>query len=120
MRLPRFVLNRIIRRYVPRFGVRMDEAEVPEGGFRSLDQFFTRILRPGARQADARAMAVVSPVDARIDEFGEITEHGSSGQGIDYRLPNCCRLPAKSPLLTAHLLQLYLSPGDYHRIHFPV
>lgn len=104
--------------FVRAYGVDLSEAEVPEGGFRSLDTFFTRRLVPGARPVDARDGVVVSPVDGTCAFVGTVD---------DDRVPVA---PGRSVSLSAlvgerrerafDVVVLYLSPRDYHRVHAPL
>ena len=68
--LPAFLLDRIIHWYSARFGVKTDEIDHPAGGFGSLDAFFTRKLKPGVHVVDKGRTSIVSPVDARVDQYG--------------------------------------------------
>jgi len=45
------------------YGLDLDEAAVPEGGWESFNDFFARPLRPGARPVDPDPAALVSPAD---------------------------------------------------------
>jgi phosphatidylserine decarboxylase len=61
----------VIRRFVARYGVNMQEAANPDiAGYASFNEFFTRPLREGARPlADAD---FICPVDGSISQFGAI------------------------------------------------
>lgn len=90
--------------------------------FKNFNAFFTRALRHDARPIDATANALVSPVDGRFSQLGQI----NNGQIFQ----------AKQSFYTCELLlgqhvdskkyrhgsfaNIYLSPRDYHRIHMPV
>jgi phosphatidylserine decarboxylase len=119
--LPSFVLDRIIAWYSAKFGVRTDEYIHPAGGFRCLDEFFTRRLNPGVHVVDRGKKSIVSPVDARIDQFGAID--GATvfqAKGIGYRLDDLIPSDYHRHFIDGSFVTLYLSPGDYHRIHSPV
>src|SRR4030042_9696 len=69
--LPNFLMNAFIRWYSGKYGVK-EEYITPTGGFKTIDQFFTRRLRDGVLSTDRSVNCAVSPVDARIDQFGDI------------------------------------------------
>lgn len=66
--------TRLIRWFVDKYGVDMDEAENPHlTSYASFNDFFTRSLKAGARPlANAD---FVCPVDGAISQFGEIDDH---------------------------------------------
>jgi len=121
----RIAKSRLSRSMIPSFvktyEIAAEEAEKPLEQYESLNEFFTRRLRPGSRPIDPAPDAVISPVDARITGAGEI----QAGQllnikGQDYTLEE---LLDRSPRIVNYThgfyVILYLSPADYHRIHVP-
>ena len=113
--------TRVIRWFVRRYGVDMDEAAQPDiAAYASFNDFFTRALKPGARplaQAD-----LVCPVDGAISQFGRIRgDQIFQAKGHDYGTR--ALLGGDAALASAfddgHFATLYLSPKDYHRIHMP-
>jgi phosphatidylserine decarboxylase len=112
-------LQKLINWYSKKFGV-VNEYIIPPEGFKTFDEFFTRRLMPGARFIEKKASAV-SPVDARIDQQGKIDgETLVQAKGLLYSLNEL--IPSSSAKFFAggEFMTLYLSPGDYHRIHSPV
>jgi phosphatidylserine decarboxylase len=119
--LPPGLGRRCMGAFARRYGVDLSEcAEL--SSFRTFGEFFARPLRPGLRPVAPGERVVVSPVDAVVSETG-VAEGGRlvQAKGIDY--------PAAALLgddaLAARLeggayATLYLSPRDYHRIHFPL
>ncbi len=119
--LPSFILGRIIAWYSSKFGVRTDEMVCPDGGFGCFDDFFTRRLKPGVHVLDRGKKSIVSPVDARIDQFGSI--EGATvfqAKGMGYRLDELIPSDYHKNFIDGSFITLYLSPGDYHRIHSPI
>jgi phosphatidylserine decarboxylase len=120
-RAPAPVRLAAMRAFARRYGI--DLSECPDlDAYRSFGEFFARPLRPGLRPVAPGERVVVSPVDAVVSETG-VAEGGRlvQAKGIDY--------PAAALLgddaLAARLeggayATLYLSPRDYHRIHFPL
>ncbi|WP_051780551.1 archaetidylserine decarboxylase [Janthinobacterium agaricidamnosum] len=113
--------TRLIRWFVGRYNVNMDEALDPDiANYASFNDFFTRALRP-----DARPLApadFICPVDGRISQFGAIQdEQIFQAKGHHF---STTALVGGDPELAARFrhgsfANLYLSPRDYHRIHMP-
>jgi phosphatidylserine decarboxylase len=92
------------------------------GEYPSLNAFFTRRLKPGARPIDAKANSIVSPVDALITACGYM-EDGKllEVKGQTYSLAELVNHhPRMEAFQSGYFYVLYLSPRDYHRIHVPV
>lgn len=119
--LPGWLLNSIIAWYSKKYGVLVSEMRRPALGFRTFNEFFTRKLKDKARDIDAGKGSVVSPVDARLDSFGDIRGDAvMQAKGIDYPLAGLVPSDTHREFLNGTFMTLYLSPGDYHRIHSPV
>ncbi len=111
----------LIGGFVRHYGVDLTECADPST-FRTFGEFFSRPLRPGARPIAAGGDVVVSPVDGVVSEAG-MAEGGRMVQakGIEYRLPRLLSDEALARRLEGGpYATLYLSPRDYHRIHFPL
>lgn len=121
LRLPKRVLDRFIDEYVRFYGVRMDEVETPPGGYSCFNEFFTRRLRPGARAVCADPSVLVSPCDGRIQAQG-IVQSGMvfQAKGMDYPLRTLLGDDRIADEFDgSRFVTIYLSPRDYHRVHFP-
>jgi phosphatidylserine decarboxylase len=111
----------IIRNFVAKYGVNMDEAADPRiESYATFNEFFTRPLKEGARPiADA---AFVCPVDAAISQFGPI-EHDQIFQAKGHSYSTRALVGGDQQLAHrfdhGHFATLYLAPKDYHRIHMP-
>jgi len=114
--------RRFIARFAATYGIKIEEAEKPLAQYKTLNEFFTRRLKPGLRDVHADEDSLVSPVDALITGAGAI----SSGtivnvKGQDYTIEELLnRSPRAANYMNGYYLVLYLSPTDYHRIHTPV
>ncbi len=119
--LPRFLLTGCINWYSAHYGVNREEIDYPEKGFRNFNSFFIRRLKPGVHRIDPDTKSIVSPVDARVDQYGKI-EHTSilQAKGVDYSLSDLIPSPRYEQFIGGDFITLYLSPADYHRIHTPV
>ncbi|MCP4131631.1 MAG: phosphatidylserine decarboxylase [bacterium] len=118
---PRSFLNWIIEWYTRSFEIKTEEYITPEGGFKNFDMFFTRLLKKGVHKIDNSPKAIVSPVDARIDQYGKIEDRTLiQAKGLDYSLSDLVPSDSAQHFKDGHFMTLYLSPSDYHRIHSPV
>lgn len=116
------IKDRLIRLFLWKYALRMDEAEVEEpAAYPTLDALFTRALKPELRPWPARPDALAAPCDSRLSQFGRIE---------DGRL-----IQAKGQTFTAGELlgdagdgerfargayaTLYLEPQDCHRVYMP-
>src|SRR5690554_4620742 len=74
----RLAQSRISRHMIPRFariyGISVHDAEKAVADYTSLNDFFTRRLKPGARPICPEINSVSSPVDALITGIGEISD----------------------------------------------
>lgn len=113
--------TRLIRWFVGKYGVDMNEAENPDiASYKSFNEFFTRPLKPGVRplaQAD-----FVCPVDGAISQFGSIDDHHIL-QAKGHRFTTTELVGGDATLAAqfrhGSFANLYLSPKDYHRLHMP-
>lgn len=112
----------LIRSYSKVYDINTKEVSKSVDSFSNLQQFFTRTLKEGARPIDEAENVYTSPVDAKIESFGTITEN--------------CTLTVKNKLYSVadllgneeraktyrngSFIVFYLSPADYHRIHSPI
>jgi phosphatidylserine decarboxylase len=113
--------SRLIRWFVQRYDVNMEEALNPDmASYPSFNEFFTRALCEGARPlADAD---FICPVDGAISQFGTI-EHDQIFQAKGHRYSTTALVGGDNALAAqfehGSFATLYLSPRDYHRIHMP-
>ena len=116
-----WVTTEIIRRFVAKYRVNMDEAlDSDIASYLTFNDFFTRALNPGARplaQAD-----LVCPVDGAISQFGAI-KHDQLIQAKGHSYSTTAMVGGDQALAEQYLngsfATIYLSPKDYHRIHMP-
>jgi phosphatidylserine decarboxylase len=111
-----------IKRFAKTYGIRMEDAEKAVHEYGSLNEFFTRRLKPGLRPVDTLENRLVSPVDSAITGMGRI-ESGLmlAVKGQDYSVDDLLNhSPRRMNYDRGFYFVLYLSPTDYHRIHSPV
>jgi phosphatidylserine decarboxylase len=121
LRLPRFMMVPILKAFAKAYKINLSEAELNIKEYNSLNQFFTRSLKAGARIIDSAENAVVSPVDARITSFGDINDDTLiQAKGFDYSVKELLGSEKYYPFFeNGKFITFYLSPQDYHRIHSP-
>jgi phosphatidylserine decarboxylase len=102
-------------------GADFSEMRDPVQAHVSLQAFFTRALRPGARPIDPDSRAFVSPCDGAWGEAGRV-ESGMLLQ-VKGRPYSLVALLGDAGLAEAFeggtFATFYLSPRDYHRFHTP-
>ena len=108
---------------VEELGIDMEDFEIPEGGFRTFNQWFARKLKPGVRPFDPDPGVFCSPADCRLS--------------VIPRIEKTTAIPVKGiPFSIGRLIGgndedagrfdggvacvFRLCPSDYHRYHFPV
>ena len=111
----------VIKWFVKRYQVNMDEAEQPDiTSYKSFNEFFTRPLKKGARRITKADF--ICPVDGAISQFGDI-KADQIFQAKGHQYSTLAMLAGDKSLAASfqngHFATLYLSPKDYHRIHMP-
>ena len=111
----------MIRTFVRRYGVDMNEALDPDiASYPTFNDFFTRALKPGARPlANAD---LICPVDGAISQFGAM-DGKQILQAKGHHYLTTTLVGGDEALATrfdhGSFATLYLSPRDYHRVHMP-
>lgn len=124
-RTPRFAVQAAIALWTRRAG--LDLSDFEPGPWNSVQAFFLRRLREGARPIEA---GFVSPVDGHVVCAGPLqrdTRIDVKGRPLSlHRVVNGRDRSGNSPLLSldpyigGHYVVLFLSPRGYHRMHMPV
>ena len=122
MHLPSFIMIPVLQAYSRVFKIDVNEAEKNIREYPSLNRFFTRALKEGARIVDKEKTSIISPVDGTVSRYGDVKSGKMiQAKGIDYSLSD---LLESSKYLEnfreGKYVVIYLSPRDYHRIHSPV
>jgi phosphatidylserine decarboxylase len=124
--LAKFTKSKISRMIIPSFSkvYKIDQAEMEKtiGEYGTLHEFFTRKLKKGSRIIYPDPVAVVSPVDATIQEIGEVSlDYGFTVKGKHYTISDILGDDRKvEKYLNGTYMIFYLSPSNYHRIHSPI
>lgn len=116
--------NWLIATIVRNYNVNMAEAAQPDAlAYQHFNAFFTRKLRPDARQADTDPAALISPADGRISQSGAIVDGRIfQAKGQEYTAGELLGgdEAAATPYRNGSFVTVYLSPRDYHRVHMPL
>lgn len=121
IRLPKGILKALIRSYCLIYRVSLLDADIPKEGFRRFNEFFTRRLKPNSREIDQRPQVIISPADGRIQSLGFISKGTLiQAKGKAYSLAELVGGVCDPSIFEgAPYITIYLSPKDYHRVHFP-
>ncbi len=120
-RAPAPVRLAAMRAFARRYGIDLAECD-DLAVFGTFGEFFARPLRPGLRPIAPGDDVVVSPVDGVVSEAG-VAAGGRlvQAKGIDYTLAALLGDEGLARALEGGAwATIYLSPRDYHRIHFPL
>jgi phosphatidylserine decarboxylase len=120
-RLPGPFRRPVLRGFAALVGADVSEARDPLDRFETLQDFFTRALKPGVRPIDPDPRAVVAPCDGAWGTAGRV-EAGALLQvkGRPYSL--AARLGDEGEAKRFEggaFATFYLAPRDYHRFHLP-
>lgn len=119
--IPHALRRPVLSAFARATGADAGEAELPLEEYATLDAFFTRRLRPGARPWRADPSGAGSPVDGVVGQVGRVAEGRLvQAKGIRYTAEDLLaddRLAAR--LDGGWFVTLYLAPRHYHRIHAP-
>jgi phosphatidylserine decarboxylase len=112
----------IISSFAKTYKINQEEMEKPIHEYPSLHEFFIRNLKEGARKIDQGPDSVVSPVDAVIEDIGEIeAERTIKVKGKVYSIAEMLGDDkAMARYEQGTYMIFYLSPSHYHRIHSPL
>ena len=119
---PAWLVDRIIDRWVARDNIDLSQFEARR--YRSIDDFFLRQLRPGARPL---AAGFVSPVDGNVFAHGFLKVDQVltiKGQRLTVdRIVNAGQEPSARLDLRAFdggcFAAIFLTPRGYHHVHMP-
>jgi phosphatidylserine decarboxylase len=121
LRLPGPLQRAEIRLFARLTGVDLAEARAPVEAYESLQAFFTRALREGARPVQGDALSLVAPCDGAWGAAGRI-DSGMLVQvkGRSYSVSDLLGDDELANIFEGGCFAtFYLSPRDYHRFHTP-
>lgn len=114
----------LIRWFVARYGVDMNDAEESEiGYYQTFNEFFTRPLKHGIRPIPPGDNTLACPCDGTVSQAGEIRAGAIlQAKGRAYSV---LELLGGDKAMAAEFADgrfatIYLAPRDYHRVHMPL
>ncbi|HUE95591.1 MAG TPA: archaetidylserine decarboxylase [Longimicrobiaceae bacterium] len=119
--LPRAMRRPVLASFARAVGIDLGEVEMPLEEYPTLNAFFVRRLRPGARSWPEDPRALVSPVDGIVGRSGAIRDGTAvQAKGHHYRIGDFLAAEGEEiRFRNGRFLTIYLSPRHYHRIHAP-
>lgn len=122
VKIPKPLRRRVLSGFARLAGINAEEAAQPLEHYASINEFFVRELKPGARAWPVKAAVLGSPVESVVGQLGRIER--------DTLVQAKGRTYSAAALLEDHeeaqryengsFITLYLSPRHYHRIHAPI
>ena len=119
-----WVSTPLIAWFARRHRVDLQEAEHSRlRDYASLNEFFTRRLKPGARPIAGDERTLAAPVDGVLTQFGS-ADGGKmiQAKGLHYRSEELLGEPpdGMATLISGSYATFYLAPHQYHRVHLPL
>ena len=116
------ISKKFIRSYSKVYDINIEEVSRNLNSFTSLHDFFTRTLKDDARPVTQHAHVLASPVDAKIEAFGDISiDTEIIVKNKPYSLVDLLGSEERAKhYRNGQYIVFYLSPADYHRIHSPI
>jgi phosphatidylserine decarboxylase len=121
IRLPAALRRPVLGTFARGVGIDLSEAEYALDHYASLNEFFVRRLRPGARSWPDTDDLLASPVDGITGQSGAVTRGTAiQAKGREYSVAELLGDDAEAARFEGgSFLTIYLSPRHYHRIHAP-
>lgn len=109
----------VVKWFASVFKIDLGEAELPVADYNTIEDLFTRRLKPGARQITASK--IVSPSDGFLARSLPIHKGMAiQAKGIDYSVDEFISgTKTESGVDWAWFQTVYLAPHNYHRVHAP-
>ncbi len=116
--LPAPLQELINKAFVKLFKINMSEAERPLTAYRSIEDIFTRALKPNQRTVEG---AYVSSADGVLEMSRPAVsgDEAIQAKGITYSLSELVFGKAQKAFAAKWYTTVYLAPHNYHRVHAP-
>lgn len=120
--LPRALRRPVLGGFARIVGIDVGEAAHELSHYSSVNAFFVRQLRPGARTFPDDPRVLASPVDGVVGQVGRVDAgRALQAKGRSYFVGDLVGGEDRATQFEGGLfLTIYLSPRHYHRIHTPV
>lgn len=111
------IKNKLISLMVSHFDIDLEDAVIQDPkSYASVNQLFTRHLKPESRPIDQNSKSIISPTDGKITQMGKITNEGFiQAKNKYFSLRQLTANTSKENY--SDFVVIYLSPSDYHRVH---
>ncbi len=113
-RFPGFVVRMAVRVYCRIYKIDLEQFDFDIRQVKTFNEFFTRKWKPGVRQFES---GIASPAEGYYFNGGLLKASKiiqCKGKLADQR-----KITTFEPFATGSFATIYLSPGDYHRVHAP-
>ena len=117
--IPKPLRKRILGAFGAALGIDFSEAELPLESYRTINEFFVRRLKPGARTFPSDPCLAGSPVDGIVGQSGTLNgERILQAKGRYYTAAELLDDAEQAVRYeNGSFATIYLSPRHYHRIH---
>lgn len=111
-----------IKPFIKKFSIVESDFVEPKNGFASFNDFFIRVLRPGARMIDQNEAVFVAPADSKLLVIPNILSTDSFViKDNKFTLAAFLGNVQQAQEYEGGCLMIFrLAPYDYHRYHFPM
>lgn len=113
----------LIRSFMQHYSIDLQEALITDPDqYATFNAFFTRQLQPNARIIDDAANTIISPVDGKIAQIGDIVAGKMiQAKQFDFDLISLLTdATLANYFVNGKFATLYLAPHNYHRVHMPL
>lgn len=119
--IPRSLRRTVLGGFARAVGIDVSEAELPIDEYPTLNRFFVRRLRPGARDWPGDHSILASPVEGIVGQLGTIRDGTLiQAKGRSYSAASLLGDADEAERYDGGVfITIYLSPRHYHRIHSP-
>jgi len=117
LELPHSLQSWLNEAFAQIFRIDQKAAEKPIRSYKSIEDVFTRRLRPGLRPIMGE---LVSPADGKLARSGPVAKGQLiQAKGLHYSASELA-LGREQELDAAWFAKVYLAPHNYHRVHLPL
>ncbi|WP_025783245.1 archaetidylserine decarboxylase [Sporosarcina sp. D27] len=111
----------LIKTYSKAYKIDESIMEYPKEHYDSLQAFFTRTLKSGARPFNKSPEILISPCDGQLSSYGRVEDgHQFTIKGHTYSINEIFMDEKRaSAYKNGWYFVFYLSPADYHHFHYP-
>lgn len=112
------IAQTLIKAYRKYYKISLDDCEKQH--FTSLDDFFTRALKPQRHTFEQQPNLLRSPAEGKLTDHGIIKKsHLIQAKKYQYSLEQFIQM-SPSRWEEGYFYSIYLAPHNYHRIHMPI